>query len=154
MSALRTSAPFPYNGIIVAHSNEAEVATIQEQPATTKRFSIGSASSRCPTACAPARNRRSTTSCLRDSALREAQCAPETLDIMARFSVLTRLHDHENSTLLSKMRIYDGETLKDTDPKAKSLQEYRDVGGRRRGHERHLHPLCLQGAVGDVQSRH
>ena len=43
--------------------------------------------------------------------------------------MLTRLHEHENSTLHSKLRIYDGETLKDTDPNAKSLQEYRDVAG-------------------------
>ncbi len=27
------------------------------------------------------------------------------------------------------MRVYDGETLKDTDPKAKSYQEYRDYAG-------------------------
>ena len=43
--------------------------------------------------------------------------------------MLTRLHEHENSTLHSKLRVYDGETLKDTDPNAKSLQEYRDVAG-------------------------
>ncbi len=27
------------------------------------------------------------------------------------------------------MRVYDGESLKDTDPKAKSYQEYRDYAG-------------------------
>ena len=27
------------------------------------------------------------------------------------------------------MRVYDGENLKDTDPKAKSIQEYRDTAG-------------------------
>ena len=31
------------------------------------------------------------------------------------------------------MRIYDGENLKDTDPKAKSIQEYRDVAGVNEG---------------------
>jgi serine protein kinase len=41
--------------------------------------------------------------------------------------VLSRLKEHENSSLYSKMRVYDGESLKDTDPKAKSLQEYRDA---------------------------
>ena len=48
---------------------------------------------------------------------------------MSRFSVLTRLREHENSTLISKLRVYDGENLKDTDPKAKSIQEYRDTAG-------------------------
>src|SRR6185437_15826255 len=44
-------------------------------------------------------------------------------------SVLTRFKDPENSSIYSKMRVYDGETLKDVDPKAKTLQEYRDYAG-------------------------
>jgi serine protein kinase len=53
--------------------------------------------------------------------------------MLARFSVLTRLKEHENSNLFSKMRIYDGETLKDTDPHAKTIQEYRDAAGINEG---------------------
>ena len=49
--------------------------------------------------------------------------------MMAQFSVLTRLKEPENSSIYSKMRVYDGETLKDVDPKAKTLQEYRDYAG-------------------------
>ena len=49
--------------------------------------------------------------------------------MLARFSVLTRLKPHENSSLFSKMRVYDGESLKDTDPHAKTIQEYRDAAG-------------------------
>ena len=49
--------------------------------------------------------------------------------MMAQFSVLTRLKGPENSSIYSKMRVYDGETLKDVDPKAKTLQEYRDYAG-------------------------
>jgi serine protein kinase len=48
---------------------------------------------------------------------------------MAQFSVLSRLKEPENSSIFSKMRVYDGESLKDTDPKAKSYQEYRDYAG-------------------------
>jgi serine protein kinase len=44
-------------------------------------------------------------------------------------SVLSRLKEPENSSIFSKMRVYDGENLKDTDPKAKSYQEYRDFAG-------------------------
>jgi serine protein kinase len=33
------------------------------------------------------------------------------------------------------MRIYDGENLKDIDPKAKTYQEYRDVAGVNEGME-------------------
>jgi serine protein kinase len=49
--------------------------------------------------------------------------------MMAQFSVLTRIKEPENSSIFSKMRVYDGENLKDTDPKAKSVQEYRDYAG-------------------------
>jgi serine protein kinase len=66
---------------------------------------------------------------LAHSSLSGAPCAPGTLDMMAQFSVLTRLKEPENSSLYSKMRVYDGETLKDVDPKAKTLQEYRDYAG-------------------------
>ncbi len=64
-----------------------------------------------------------------ESELASAPRAPETLEMLAKFSVLTRLRAHENSNLYSKMRVYDGENLKDTDPKAKSVQEYRDAAG-------------------------
>src|SRR5690625_2000486 len=53
--------------------------------------------------------------------------------MLARFSVLTRLKEHENSDLFSKLRVYDGDSLKDTDPKAKSIQEYRDAAGVNEG---------------------
>jgi serine protein kinase len=41
----------------------------------------------------------------------------------------------ENSSAYSKMRIYNGENLKDTDPNAKSLQEYQDAAGINEGME-------------------
>ena len=63
---------------------------------------------------------------LENSQLSESNCAPETLNVLSRFCVLSRLKAHENSNLYSKMRVYDGESLKDTDPKAKTVQEYRD----------------------------
>jgi serine protein kinase len=66
---------------------------------------------------------------LRNSSLNQAPCAPGTLEMMAQFSVLTRMKEPENSSIFSKMRVYDGENLKDTDPKAKSVQEYRDYAG-------------------------
>src|SRR5690606_29586628 len=43
--------------------------------------------------------------------------------------VLSRLKEPENSNIESKMKVYDGENLKDVDPKAKSYQEYRDYAG-------------------------
>ena len=66
---------------------------------------------------------------IRNSSLSGAVCAPGTLKMMAQFSVLTRLKEPENSSIFSKLQVYDGENLKDTDPKAKSYQEYRDYAG-------------------------
>ena len=64
-----------------------------------------------------------------NSSLAKAHCAPDTLKMLAQFTVLSRLKEPENSNIYSKMRVYDGENLKDTDPKAKSIQEYRDSAG-------------------------
>jgi serine protein kinase len=64
-----------------------------------------------------------------NSELNEVPCAPGTLDILSQFSVLSRVKEPDNSSIYSKMRVYDGESLKDTDPKAKSFQEYRDYAG-------------------------
>src|SRR3546814_7786824 len=72
---------------------------------------------------------------VRGSELAKAPCAPGTLDMLARFSVLSRLREHENSNLYSKMRVYDGENLREVDPRAKSLQEYKDAAGVDEGME-------------------
>src|SRR5690554_8009291 len=63
---------------------------------------------------------------LKNSSLAGAPCAPDTLDMLAQFSVLSRIKEPENSSIFSKMKVYDGQSIKDTDPKAKSIQEYRD----------------------------
>src|SRR3546814_8544660 len=66
---------------------------------------------------------------LRGSELAQSPCAPGTLDMLARFCVLSRLREHENSNLYSKMRVYDGESLREVDTRAKSMQEYKDAAG-------------------------
>ena len=55
--------------------------------------------------------------------------------MMAEFSVLTRMKEHENSSLFSKMEVYDGKNLKDKDPKAKSYTEYKETAGITEGME-------------------
>jgi serine protein kinase len=124
----------PFQGIILAHSNEAEWQTFKNNrnnEAFIDRISV----IKVPYCL------RSTEECkiykklLESSELSTAPCAPGTLDMLARFSVLSRLKVHENSNLYSKMRVYDGESLKDSDPRAKSVQEYRDAAGVDEGME-------------------
>ena len=91
---------------------------------------------------------------VRGSELSASPCAPATLEMLARFSVLTRLRRHENSTLFAKMRVYDGESLKETDPRARSLQEYKCLGRRRGRYGWRPPPVRVQGAGIDIQPRY
>jgi serine protein kinase len=118
----------PFQGIILAHSNEAEWQSFRNNKrneAFLDRIYIV----KVPYCLQVSEEVRIYEKLMRSSSLAQAPCAPGTLDAMAQFSVLTRLKDPENSSIFSKMRVYDGESLKDTDPKAKSYQEYRDYSG-------------------------
>jgi serine protein kinase len=66
---------------------------------------------------------------LKGSSLSKAPIAPGTLKMLAQWSVLTRLKKPENSTVYAKMRVYNGENVKDTMPNAKPIEEYRDAAG-------------------------
>ncbi len=70
--------------------------------------------------------------------------------MLAQFSVLTRLKEPQNSSIYSKLRVYNGETLKDTDPKAKSYQEYRDFAGVDEGMTGVIHPFCFQNSIQSI----
>lgn len=122
----------PYQGIILAHSNESEWQSFRNNrnnEAFLDRVSV----IKVPYCLRSQEEQKIYEKLIRNSELAEAPCAPGTLEMLARFSVLTRLKEHENSDLFSKLRVYDGESLKDTDPKAKSIQEYRDAAGVNEG---------------------
>ncbi|MBK1726411.1 PrkA family serine protein kinase [Halorhodospira neutriphila] len=122
----------PFHGLVMAHSNESEWQSFRNNKnneAFLDRISV----IKVPYCLRVTEEKQIYDKLIRESELADAPCAPWTLEIMARFSVLTRLKEHENSSLYSKMRIYDGESLKETDPKAKSMQEYRDQAGVNEG---------------------
>lgn len=118
----------PFTGIIMAHSNESEWANFKNNK-NNEAFIDRIYVIKVPYSLQATEERHVYEKLLRESDLSKAPCAPGTLDMLARFSVLTRLREHENSNLYSKMRVYDGEMLREIDPKAKSLQEYRDAAG-------------------------
>jgi len=118
----------PFQGMILAHSNESEWQSFRNNrnnEAFLDRVSV----IKVPYCLRVQEERKIYEKLIQGSELADAACAPGTLDMLARFSVLTRLKEHENSDLYSKLRVYDGESLKDTDPKAKSILEYRDAAG-------------------------
>ena len=118
----------PFSGIIMAHSNESEWQNFKNNK-NNEAFIDRIFVIKVPYCLRATEERQIYEKLLRDSDLSAAPCAPGTLDMLARFSVLTRLREHENSNLYSKMRVYDGETMREVDPRAKSQQEYKDAAG-------------------------
>jgi serine protein kinase len=118
----------PYQGVIVAHSNESEWRAFRSNR-NNEAFLDRICVVQVPYCLRVTEEKKIYDKLLLKSELVEAPCAPGTLDMLARFSVLTRLKEHENSNLHSKLRVYDGESMKDTDPHAKTVQEYRDAAG-------------------------
>jgi serine protein kinase len=118
----------PFQGIILAHSNEAEWQQFKNNK-NNEAFIDRIYVIKVPYCLRAKEEEAIYHKLINQSELGRAPCAPETLRMLAQFSVLTRLRPHENSSLFSKMRVYDGESLRDTDPRAKSVQEYRDTAG-------------------------
>ncbi|MFC4259172.1 PrkA family serine protein kinase [Marinobacter lacisalsi] len=122
----------PFDGIILAHSNESEWQTFRNNKhneAFLDRVYIV----KVPYCLRVTEEINIYRKLLTHSSLSGAPCAPDTLDMLAQFSVLSRIKEPENSSIYSKMKVYDGQNIKDTDPKAKSIQEYRDAAGVNEG---------------------
>ena len=118
----------PFDGIILAHSNESEWQSFRNNK-TNEAFIDRVNIVKVPYCVRVSEEIKIYEKLLQHSSLKEAPCAPDTLRILSQFSVLSRIKDPDNSNIFSKTRIYDGENLKDTDPQAKPLQEYKDLAG-------------------------
>ncbi len=124
----------PYNGIILAHSNESEWQSFRNNK-TNEAFIDRVNIVKVPYCTRVTEEIHIYEKLLAHSSLNNAPCAPDTLKMLAKFTVLSRVKEPENSNVYSKMRVYDGENLKDTDPNAKPLQEYKDAAGVDEGME-------------------
>ncbi len=118
----------PFTGIVLAHSNESEWQSFKNNK-NNEAFIDRIFVIKVPYVLRVEEEERIYDKLVRSSELAPAPCAPGTLEMLARFAVLSRLKTHENSNLYTKMRVYDGESLKEVDPKARSLQEYKDAAG-------------------------
>jgi serine protein kinase len=118
----------PFEGTILAHSNESEWIAFRNNK-NNEAFLDRVYIVKVPYCLRSSEEVKIYQKLLDNSTLAEAHCAPDTLNMLAKFIVLSRLKDSDNSSIYSKMRVYDGENLKDIDPKAKSLQEYKDAAG-------------------------
>jgi serine protein kinase len=118
----------PFQGIILAHSNESEWQAFKNNK-NNEAFIDRIYVIKVPYCLRVTEEQKIYDKLVRGSELAPSPCAPATLEMLARYSVLTRLRKHDNSNIYAKMRVYDGESLKETDPRAKTLQEYRDAAG-------------------------
>src|ERR1700722_8818810 len=118
----------PFSGIVLAHSNESEWQTFKNNR-NNEAFIDRIYVIKVPYCLRVTEEQKIYEKLVSSSELGAAPCAPATLETLARFSVMSRLRRHENSTVFAKMRVYDGESLKESDPKARSVQEYKDAAG-------------------------
>lgn len=118
----------PFEGVVLAHSNEAEWHTFKNNK-NNEAFIDRVYIVKVPYCLRVSDEIHIYEKLLQNSSLSQSPCAPDTLKMLAKFTVLSRIKPPENSNTFSKMGVYDGRNLKDTDPKAKSLQEYKDAAG-------------------------
>ncbi|WP_019142256.1 PrkA family serine protein kinase [Noviherbaspirillum massiliense] len=118
----------PFDGVVLAHSNESEWKAFRNNK-NNEAFLDRIYIVKVPYCLRVSDEVKIYDKLIKGSSLANAPCAPGTLKMMAQFAVLSRMKDPENSSIFSKMQVYDGENLKDTDPKAKSRQEYVDYAG-------------------------
>jgi serine protein kinase len=118
----------PFQGIVLAHSNESEWQTFRNNK-NNEAFLDRICVIKVPYCLRVDEEKKIYEKMISGSGLGTAPCAPQTIEMLAQFSVLTRLRDHENSTPFSKLRVYNGENIREQDPRAKSIQEYKDVAG-------------------------
>jgi len=120
----------PFNGIVMAHSNEAEWETFRMQK-KNEAFVSRTSLIKVPYNTAVSDEIRIFEKLINGSALAGKPIAPGTLKALATFTTLTHLVDYEN--IYTKLRVYDGQNLKGVDTKAKSIHEYRDAAGVNEG---------------------
>lgn len=124
----------PFEGVILAHSNESEWVKFKNNKnneAFLDRIYLVSV----PYCLQVTEETKIYEKLLSNSLLKDAPCAPQTLRLLAQFSVLSRLKPVKTATLVGKMRTYDGENVRETIPGTKMLNEYREEAGPTEGME-------------------
>lgn len=122
----------PFQGIIVAHSNESEWDTFKNNR-NNEAFLDRVYIVEVPYCLQVDEEQKIYHKLLSNSTLDNAPTAPYTLELLSQFCVLTRLEEPENSNIWTKMRVYNGENVKEKDSKAKSYQEYKDAASADEG---------------------
>lgn len=118
----------PFDGIILAHSNESEWEQFKGNK-TNEAFIDRISLIQVPYSLRYDEEIKIYEKIISHSKLKDAPVAPETFKMLAQFSVLSRLRETNLSEPYTKMLVYNGENLKNVDAKAKSITEYKDEAG-------------------------
>lgn len=114
----------PFEGIILAHSNETEWGLFKGNKANEalldRTYVV-----EVPSCVRIKEEVEIYKKLLRNSSLSEAPIAPGTLEMLATFAIGSRILPPGHSTLNTKIHVYNGEHRKDKDPQAKALYEYK-----------------------------
>jgi serine protein kinase len=124
----------PFDGIILAHSNESEWDQFKSNK-TNEAFLDRITLVQVPYCLRYSEELKIYKKLISGSKLSEAPVAPGTYEMLAQFSVLSRLNETKLSGQYTKMQVYNGENLKNIDAKAKSLAEYKSDAGITEGME-------------------
>ncbi|MBI2048357.1 MAG: PrkA family serine protein kinase [Parcubacteria group bacterium] len=114
----------PYNGILIAHFNDAEWYEFAQKD-KNRALLDRTTTIRVPYCLRVSDEIKIYNKRIQASKYRAAACAPGTKELMAEFAVMTRLMPPKNSPLSLKTRVYDGENLSDKETSAKTIEEYR-----------------------------
>jgi serine protein kinase len=124
----------PYEGTVVAHSNESEWEKFKGNPdnaAFIDRVYIV----KVPYCRRLNEEVKIYDKLINSSELAGLPMAPKTLEFLAESVIASRLRPHSNSTMFSKIRVYNGEDIRESDTRAKSINEYLDAAGLDEGFE-------------------
>lgn len=114
----------PFEGIILAHSNESEWESFKEDK-KNEAFIDRVYVVKVPNCMRITDNIKILQKLIDTSSLSNAPIAPGTLDLLSKFMIYTRVHNPDNSDVMAKMLTYDGQNCKAKYPTAKTISEYR-----------------------------
>jgi len=101
----------PFTGLILAHSNESEWKTFKNNK-NNEAFIDRICVVKVPYCLRVDEETAIYKKYLESTDLKNSPCAPKTLEMLAQFTILSRLVEPENSKLANKMKVYNGENLK------------------------------------------
>jgi len=128
----------PFEGIILSHSNNSEWEKFKNNK-TNEAFLDRIYLLKVPYCLQFSEEVKIYEKLLASSTLKEAACAPKTLELLAKFSVISRLKQEGTSGIESlhvKLKAYDGDNVREASVgSAKPYQEYRALAGVNEGME-------------------